>query len=437
MSKKYIRRSSKIIFEKGLNNCNNYRIPSIITTSKGTLIAAIDARVDEPGDNPNNIDKVIRRSTDLGVTWNDVQVLVDYPGTGRQFGAAATDPAMLEDLETNTIWMIFNHTPAGIGLWQSQRGAGFDHAGRKVLLDELKKEYLLLEDGSVIDIDGKLSKYTVANNGDVIAENEVVGNIYFHTGPLLEERTSFLQAIYSTDDGLTWSKPIDLNLQVKSPWMRFIGAGPGIGIQLKSEKYKGRLIFPIYYSNDPNGSTSRMSCCLIYSDDHGKTWHRGLSPNDGRNLDGVALNSQTLSIHSAELTESQVVELDNGDLKLYMRNHSPKKRIAYSISKDGGQTWGDVIFDESLINPICQISVIKHSNFLYFSGAMNEVERENGQVLVSKDEGQTWEHLYTLTTGSFIYSCISILPDNSIGILHEVIADDDIKIYFDVLEEKK
>jgi len=266
------------LFYPGLNDCENYRIPSIINTDKGTLIAAIYARVDRAGDNPNNIDKYIRRSMDNGETWEPVQVLVDYPDRGDD-GSAACDPAMVQDKETGTIWMIFNHTPAGIGLWNSKPGVGFDKNGYRLLFDPEGNEYTLRENGKVFDSKGQQTDFLVEENGDVVKDNNVIGNIYLKEGPLLEARTSFLQAIKSDDDGLTWSKPIDLNPQVKEEWMGFIGAGPGIGIQITRGKYAGRLVFPIYYNNRQRG---HMSCCVIYSDDHGKTWKRGQSPNDGR-----------------------------------------------------------------------------------------------------------------------------------------------------------
>jgi sialidase-1 len=47
-----------------------------------------------------------------------------------------------------------------------------------------------------------------------------------------------------------------------------------------------------------------------------------------------------------------VIELPNGDLKFFMRNHHNQKRTAIAISKDGGENWGDINFDETLADPI-------------------------------------------------------------------------------------
>lgn len=237
----------------------------------------------------------------------------------------------------------------------------------------------------------------------------------------MEARTSFLQAIKSDDDGLTWSEPIDLNFQVKEEWMGFIGAGPGIGIQITRGKYAGRLVFPIYYNNRERG---RMSCCVIYSDDHGKTWKRGKSPNDGRKWQDKTLDSKSLDFSEAELTECQVIELSNGDLKIFMRNHSAEPYTAIAVSKDGGESWGEVEFHKELIDPICQSSVIKievdeGKSYTIWSNPAHPEKRINGTVRLSEDEGQTFPYSRVIREGGYGYSCLVPLADGKIGLLYE------------------
>ena len=128
---------------------------------------------------------------DNGQTWEPIQVLVDYPGRGDE-GSAACDPAMLQDKETGTIWMIFNHTPAGIGLWNSRPGVGFDKDGYRLLFDPEGNEYTLRENGKVFDSNGQETDYLVDEAGDVTKANSVIGNIYLKEGPL-EARTSFFK----------------------------------------------------------------------------------------------------------------------------------------------------------------------------------------------------------------------------------------------------
>lgn len=83
-----------------------YRIPSIVTAPNGDLITAIDERVtscDDLRDN-KNINLVIRRSTDKGKSWTPIQRIIDYPN-----GQSASDPSMIVDRVTNTIFMFFNY----------------------------------------------------------------------------------------------------------------------------------------------------------------------------------------------------------------------------------------------------------------------------------------------------------------------------------------
>lgn len=413
------------LFYPGFEGSAAYRIPSMITTTKGTVIAGIDARIVDTRDNPNEIETFIRRSTDNGETWKDAQKLVKYPGEGLD-GAAAIDTAIIQDEETETIWLLVCHTPGGIGLWNSDIGIGFDQDGNRVLYDKDKNAYTLTTSGEVYNANGEKTAYTVDELGNVFDSGEEKGNIYFKEGvdpneSLLEARTSFLQVIKSNDDGETWSDPIELNTQVKEEWMAFIGAGPGRGIQLKHGEKKGRIAFPIYFSNKHR----KMSCAVIYSDDNGQTWNRGESPNDGRTFNGETLNAEDLTTDHSDLTESQLVEMPNGELHVYMRNHTGKQRVAFAISKDGGETWSDVTYKEELIDPTCQSTILKYSDLgdgktrLIFVNPSHENARKDGVVRLSEDGGKTWPYQKPINQGSFIYSCLTELENGEIGLSYE------------------
>lgn len=424
-TKDIIQKNTRVLFKRNLAGSKSYRIPSMITTKKGTILVCADARIASAKDNPNKINTTIRRSLDQGDTWEDVQTIVTYPGEGED-GAAAIDTSILQDEETGTIWILFLHTPGGIGLWNSEPGVGFTEEGKRILLDTKGEKYFLEEDGSVCRIDGSPTKYFVNKFGNVTEDGVEAGNIFLKRGvhkneTLLEKRTSFLQIIRSDDDGVTWSKPIELNSQVKEPWMRFIGACPGRGLQIKKGKYKGRLVFPIYFSNE----YKKMSCAVIYSDDHGETWQRGNSPNDFRTFKGVKTKAETLQMEGADLTESQVIELPNGNLKLFMRNHASKKRTAFAISQDGGVSWSDVQYDEQLLDPICQSTVINlpkqqdgTSPILFANPASTEYRRK-GTVRLSYDFGEVWEYSRVIEKGIYSYSCLTVLSNGEIGLVYE------------------
>lgn len=94
------------IFSAGISpGVSCFRIPALITAPNGNLIAAIDERVPSCGDLKWNrdINIVIRRSADGGETWSEMQRVADYPP-----GQSASDPSMIVDQITKTIFLFFN-----------------------------------------------------------------------------------------------------------------------------------------------------------------------------------------------------------------------------------------------------------------------------------------------------------------------------------------
>ena len=214
--------------------------------------------------------------------------------------------------------------------------------------------------------------------------------------------------LYSDDNGQTWSRPAEITKDVKKEEWRWYATGPGVGIQLKYGKNKGRLVIPCDYSasaGDPN--SSQYGSHLIYSDDNGKTWQIG----------GVVKNGGN---------ECQVVECLDGSLILNMRNHSKYGSRAIAYSYDGGKTLKDVSFISNLQEPRCQASLIRYSpngltdkNIILFSNPNHNKKRLNMTVKASYDEGKTWPMEKSLHKGPSAYSCLVVLPDGKVGCLYE------------------
>lgn len=97
------------VFIGGQDGVFEYRIPVLVTSNKGTLLAFCDARVKRSGDPPNNIDLVMKRSADGGKTWSALKTLVDL-GEG-----AVADSCGLVDRQTGTIWVFSVYAPEGVG----------------------------------------------------------------------------------------------------------------------------------------------------------------------------------------------------------------------------------------------------------------------------------------------------------------------------------
>jgi sialidase-1 len=67
------------LFEAGANGYALYRIPGIVVTAKGTVLAYCEARKTGKSD-WDTIDIMLRRSTDGGKTWSERQKIADVPG---------------------------------------------------------------------------------------------------------------------------------------------------------------------------------------------------------------------------------------------------------------------------------------------------------------------------------------------------------------------
>ncbi|OZQ64508.1 hypothetical protein CA600_16610 [Paenibacillus sp. VTT E-133280] len=419
------------VYYPGLYGSDAYRIPSLLYTEDGTLIAGIDKRINHGGDSPANIDMMVRRSLDNGKTWESNGILINnYPGN-----ASNIDQSLLQDKETKRIFSLVLGFPEGGGFPTSQRGTGYKTInGEKYLLlkDSSNQEFTVRENGEVYNSSNVKTAYSVDALRNLYNNNTNIGNIFLSNSPLKPLVTSYLELWHSDDEGATWEGPVTLNPSVKEEWMVFLGAGPGTGIQLAKGPHAGRLVFPVYFTNENN----RQASATIYSDDHGETWHRGESPNHGRVVDGVTLDERTFNGSNNELTEAQVVELPDGQLKMFMRNYSGFAQIATSF--DGGETWAaEVVTERDLIAAYCQMTAIRYDGQIdgqeavIFASPANSTSRINGTVkvgLIKEDgtyaNGRTkykfdWKYSQLVKEGYYAYSSLSNLGNGEIGLFYE------------------
>ena len=229
---------------------------------------------------------------------------------------------------------------------------------------------------------------------------------------------------YSDDDGKTWSAPKDITYGIRKDWMHFLGTGPGTGIALHSGPHKGRLVIPAYTTNNVSYLGGSQSSRVIYSDDHGETWHAGEAVNDNRPVGNQTIHSSTMNNSGAQNTESTVVQLNNGDLKLFMRGLTGDLQVA--TSKDGGATWEkDVKRYADVKDVYVQMSAIhtvqNGKEYIVLSNAGGP-GRYNGLVHVARVEANgdlTWLKHNPIQSGKFAYNSLQDLGNGEFGLLYE------------------
>jgi sialidase-1 len=210
---------------------------------------------------------------------------------------------------------------------------------------------------------------------------------------------------HSADNGQTWAKPVEITLSVKKQNWGWYATGPVNGIQLTRGADKGRLVIPANHTETNATGEAVTRSHVIFSDNHGETWQIGGSEEDKTN-------------------ESTVVELNDGSLLHNMRSYHKKNRRSVARSRDGGLSWSAVKLDEALIEPVCQASILRLSwangekSRILFSNPAS-VKRERLTLRVSYDEGVSWPVGKVIHDGPAAYSCLTVLPDGTIGCLFE------------------
>ena len=440
------------VFEGGMHNQPNkdgiksYRIPALLKTDKGTLIAGADERRLHSSD-WGDIGMVVRRSEDKGKTWSDrvtITNLRDNPkASDPSIGSPVNiDMVLVQDPETKRIFSIYDMFPEGKGIFgmADQREEAYKQIDGKTYQILYKEgedgSYTIRENGTVYTPDGKPTDYRVvvdpvkpsySDKGDLYQGDQLLGNIYFtsnKTSPFRVAKDSYLWMSYSDDDGKTWSAPQDITPMVKADWMKFLGVGPGVGITLRTGPHKGRIVVPVYTTNRANHLNGSQSSRVIYSDDHGKTWHMGGGVNDNRTLyDGTVVDSSTMNNYYAQNTESSVVQLNNGDLKLFMRGLTGDLQVA--TSHDGGLTWDNNVDRYDVPDVYVQMAathtVQNGKEYILLANA-NGPGRKNGYIRVARveEDGQlTWLHHHLIQEGEYAYNSLQQIGPDEFGLLYE------------------
>lgn len=338
------------LFYPGLNDSPFYRIPALLKLNDETIVAGADQRLDTRSD-WGKISPVLLFKKP-GQDFTDFTKVIDMDAKDTTNAPFNIDMCLVES--GDKLYMLIDAFKSGGNFWAAKNQESYKEVrGEKYLkiFDRDDNEFYVKDDGSVYDNRGKKTNLSVqmtdtmpfTNLYNIYEDDKVIGNIYKDTSAYQVHQTSHLWLIHSTDKGRTWQCPVDITRQVADSKMKFIGTCPGVGLALTS----GRLLFPTYYSIGDDYNKENVA--VIYTDDKGKTFHRSRSINFGKD--------ELIGDLEFNTSESQLIELNNGHVMIFVRNTSGK--VLYAISKDLGETFSDlrqVDFDST---STCMVSVLK------------------------------------------------------------------------------
>ena len=292
------------IFISGTNGNDTFRIPSLIVTTKGTILAFCEGRKGGRGDS-GDIDIVLKRSEDHGKSWGEMQTVWDDEEN------TCGNPCAVVDQQTGVIWLLLTHnlgidrepqiidqTSTGTRtIWATKSeddgltwtqpfeitdsvklpnwtwyatgpGAGIQLKNGRLIIPcdhieaETKKYYSHI---FYSDDHGQTWQLGGSTPTDQVNECEVVeledGSLYLNTRNY--DRSQKTRAFsYSKDQGLAWSE-----VKHDSTLIEPICQASARRFTLKDKFAKNRILF-----SNPASSENREKMTVRISYDESKTW---------------------------------------------------------------------------------------------------------------------------------------------------------------------
>lgn len=207
-----VRHLGTSVRQAGDDGSDSYRIPGLVTTKKGTLIAVYDVRYDSSQDLQCNIDIGVSRSIDAGRTWEKMRVVMDLGEWGGlpQAQNGIGDPAVLVDEETGEIFVIavWTHGIGGRRAWSGVKQGMTPEETAQLMICSSKD-------------DGKTWSEPVcmASLINVPAGDNVFGrDILLFSNPATTEGRHHMTIKASLDGGYTWLEANSLLLDEEELW---------------------------------------------------------------------------------------------------------------------------------------------------------------------------------------------------------------------------
>ena len=297
--------SKEVVWKSGEGGYHTYRIPSIIKTMNGSLLAFCEGRKGGRSD-AGDIDLLMKRSIDGGETWSRTQVLWD---DGEN---TCGNPCPVLDQTTGIVWLLLTHN-LGVD-HESAIVAGTGKGSRTVWLSSSQNDGVTWKEPHEITSTTKGQDWTWYATGPGVGiqlqHSAQAGRLIIPCDhKVLGSKELYSHVIYSDDHGMSW------RLGGKSP------QAENNECQMV-ELEDGRLLL-----NMRHYDRQRMTRSLSYSEDAGMTW--------SGNFFQSALVDPICQAALISLSEG-------GSNSLLFSNPASREkrhRMTVRFSPDGGRTW--------------------------------------------------------------------------------------------------
>lgn len=308
---------SVIVFRNQQDGYPRYRIPNLIVTPKGALLAVIEGR--QGGDHSKN-DIVLKRSEDGGKTWSGLQ-LVDDQGNN-----VLIDSCSVIDDSTGRIFMAYNMMAWGYHNLKAVPGYDSPHSNRHYIVhsDDDGKTWSKPKEITRAVKPANVTHAVIAPGarGECIKAGSHKGRLVFpvYRNEATKEKKNNRRAytVYSDDHGKTWQRGEYARIADNSD-PKGDSSEPHI-----TQLNDGTLVIN---TRSPNKKVDQRFRRQAYSKDGGQTWSKLSYVKDL--IDPGCCASMLTVNHKGQ------------ELLVFINPYSKKGRVngTVSISKDGGKTW--------------------------------------------------------------------------------------------------
>lgn len=304
-----------LVRDSGWDGVAKYRIPGIVKTLNGTLIAVYDARWKHAGDLPADVDVACSRSFDGGKTWTPMRIVMNFDGPDPAKEGVG-DPAILVDPKTGRIWVAVLWAHNGKSIRASEPGLKIGTSGRLVLSRSDDDGATWSEPVDITNEAAAGENWRILFQGPGCGIATRGGQLVFPAQFIDENGVWFSTLVWSGDGGKSWkagngaveatceAQVVELNDSSLALNMRnFEGRARSIAVTRdfgetweECPTSKKTLVEPICQASwirfsstldgdesdliafmNPNSTTGRVDMTIKLSCDEGTTWDRELT----------------------------------------------------------------------------------------------------------------------------------------------------------------